>query len=322
MPTMTDALTEAFSRNIVLNVFRNSIWLSAFTRGWEPDAQDNYTVHIPSLVVPDSAVGAATRAELAKAPAYASPSTTLQDLVMDQHVRGAVEVERLDALENSLKNGEYVRRVSEQVGHALALNIDENLATAVTGTAFKAGQKLAVAGPIKVANPMSQNVEKVREALMLGLLYFTRANLISRNFTVGPGELSPVYWIAPPELNAAFVQDIVDSGWSDFRTAAASDAITSAGILSNTAWEGRFANVDILSTTSLPNAVGAGGYKAYMGITNAWAAALRGIENDVAGFGDGSTGGAYVDRFTSVGTFGRKQLNPDWIIEITISSVA
>ena len=268
MPTAIAALTEAFSRNMILNAFRSSVWLSVMTRGWEPDAQDNRTVHIPNLTVPAAAIdnpGRTGDGSVAKPPTFASPSTTLTDLIMDQIVRSAIELEKLDALENAMKDGEYERRVSEQLGQMMALNIDANFGTAITGANFAAAQKITVgdAGNVYIprGNPLGYGTgqsdatkqaasdELFMNSILLGLLNLTRANAIGRNFTVGPGEVSPVFWVGPPELTARFVQFLTKNSASGFsRDVLASSVQDSAGILSNMQFEGRWQNVDIMST--------------------------------------------------------------------------
>ena len=325
--TMTSALRVAQARSLLYEVFRRSVWLNVANRNWESDLANAFKVQIG--VLDDSGtVQDRTKAQLEVGPTYSTSGVT--NVEFSRAFIRAYDQIGMEDISTLGAGGALESFMAERLGRKTATQLDDKLAGVVAGVSYDtvngAGNDNLIetgsdSDTINAAFPhrgTTQAVEDFVSALKDAHMLLAMDNVIGGE-VIGSGLGSPAAAVMPIPLARLVADYLEDKGELLDRSSIAGQAVATRGILSNSAYMGTFAGLDIVSTNSIavPTAAANARWSSYVLPTNGTlVAALLPDAIDEARFGDGSTGGAYVMRRTVISKWGGAVVRPEHVIRV------
>ena len=326
--TMTSALRVAQARALLYQVFRRSVWLNVANRNWESDLANAFRVQIG--VLDDSGtVEDRTKAQLEVGPTYSTSGVTNVEF-QRSYIR-AFDQLGMEDMSTLGAGGALESFMAERLGRKTATQLDDKLAGVVAGVAFDTidgsgnDNDIPTGDDTNVINATfphraatTQAMEDFVTALKDAHMLLAMDNVIGGE-VVGTGLGSPAAAVMPIPLARLVADYLEDKGELLDRSSIAGQAVAARGILSNSAYMGTFAGLDITATNSIavPTAAANARWSCYVLPTNGTlVGALLPDAIDEGRFGDGSTGGAYVMRRTVISKWGGAVVRPEHVIRV------
>lgn len=327
MATTNANLRQIFVRDIVYLTYRKSVWLNLFNRQWESESEMGWKTQFSKLTDNVTASKMSDRTSLETGPTFSTATVSLQD-ANPFYLRAHGQINLADTREAG-PGPMLESRLAEVISTELALKMDDELASVVTGNTYSTANTnllstlgsstnyIARAFPHK--NATSAALPYVANAIAQAELQLRLKNVVNGQH-IGPGQPSSLAAVMNPALASLLIDYLEDTGAIDQPGSAGRQAAQQAGILSNSAYMGRYRTVDIVSTNSLAVPTGSANWEFYIIPTNSTCAAGVSVPDiDDARFGEGNTDGAYVWRRTVVQRGWGEVLRPAHLVKAVIT---
>ena len=257
MTTAAANRATVFSRDLMYQVFRRSIWLNLANRNWEAEFQNAGKVEIPDISAIADPV-ARTAAQLETAPTYSTSTVTNVPLTA-AFIRGHGSINMVD-IKRTGPGAALEADLAEKLSIQMAISLDDHLAGVITGGTYNAANlntlTVGTTGTdfVPRVSPFMPTTAKgmalVVNAIKVVHMLLFRKNVVG-GITLGAGEPSPLAVALQPELAATVVNYLEDKGELTDRASIAGQAGVNRGILSSAAYMGTYAGMDIVATNSL-----------------------------------------------------------------------
>lgn len=333
--TDTAVLRSLQTMDILFRAFQKSVWLNLMNRNWEDQFRQAYEVKLNKLTANVSVMdvdrtgNAVDGTDLTGPAVYTSAELT--DIAFHaSYVRASAQIDKMDVVEGA-PQGQLPEQVSEELSTKLAIHLDNkfySLFTAAAGTDAVTKIAKGSAGSDFIAKTQDSGYkpssdaayELIPDILDEALLTLTRRNFLDGEI-IGEGHSSQVAVVWPPEIGLNMARYLKKQGLLTSPSDIAGQAEVNKGIVSNTAFMGRYNGMDLVSWNGIKVPTGNGKWNIEIVSTMGCAAgAVSEPDIEEAGYGDGSTQGAYVQRWTAVSRWGGVIYEPDAYIRGTILS--
>ena len=332
MTTTAANSRTVFTRDLMYQVFRRSVWINICNRNWESDFAGASSVKIPDISAGAVSTETRTRTQLETGPTFST--STITNVTLDEKfIRGYASIPMAD-IKSTGPGPTLESRIAEEMAIEMAIELDDRIAAAVAALTFdevngSGNDNKVIAGTagsvfIDRTAPYTPTgtdaVKLVVNAVKLAHMYLFRKNVVA-GLTLGAGEPSPLAVVLPPELCATVVDYLETTGELTDRASIAGQAGVSRGILGTAAYMGTYAGADFAASNSLAVPTGTNNWLFYiLPTTSALAAAVEAPDIDEASYGQGNTAGAYVYRRTAISKYGIAALRPAHIFQAEVHS--
>lgn len=335
MATADADLRIVFTRDIIYEVFRRSVWANVFNQSWASESMMAWLVRFSEFLNTDEVKTeeVANRTALETGPTF---TTTVLDTTdaTPFYLRGYAQLNKAD-LKQTGTGPVFQQRLIEVLSRKLAIELDDKLAAVITGGTYEAigtGNSNLIPHlgddtdfvdrdfPHRAST--TDALDYVQSAMRDAELLLVQKNVLDGE-RVGPGAVGPISAMMNPALAAVLVDYLKEEGLIDLPMSAGRQALASSGVLGNTRYMGTVNNINIMATNSLAvPGTGADWDMYFIPTGSAAAAGIEVPEVDDAQYGEGNTGGAYVFRRTVVQKAWGKILRQAHIIKATIDAGA
>ena len=352
-PQVEDLLFQILYRCDMLRLFNRS-WNTEFQRSitfqLPGSLQPNAKIDVPADAQALETGPTWTSATLEEGPTVTRTllrGTAQHNLLIEREQLGgaqaAMEVE--DALANMMATGTQVEGDTPSPDC-----IDERIRAELTGVNVAAtpvrnlsdpskakGQLITVgtAGSVFLAPPsgsappaITGGADKLGEAIRSGVasaMYGLRQRrLVGQGTSTVQGPGGPTQWVlvAPLGIDWVWLEWMATQDGFIPASDIAVDATLDLGIRGSDLWSGmlRLFGVDVLIDLNLPAATSSKPWSMYLvpAASRALWAQVEMLDRDVARFGQGNTGGAYVERVVQLARLSHTLLRPDLITRIDV----
>lgn len=324
------AAIQIFAQGILYEMFRRSVWVNVGNRMWESTIASAKTGSIPELTPNIQIDSPADRDALAASPQYTTASLDKQDWSRE-FLRATSQMNLLDEIE-AAGGATLNRTLMEHFATNLALELDEKVAAKVTGSTFNAANDNAIsvgtagdtfigrAFPYPAVGADGAGLKLARDGINQAFLKLFEKNVVGGR-AIGVAGPSQVAALMPVGVANNLVDYLESVGELSTRASIAGQAVANRGILASTAFMGRYANIDIVATTSLDAPTGTDNWDMYvMPTMSVLAVGAFAPTFDVARFGSGNTAGQFIERRTAIQRWGAKVVRPEHIIRVRIEA--
>ena len=320
-----------FSNAILYEAYRRSVWLNVANRTWEEGLVNAKTVAIPDMTDNIAVDNPADADALQTALTYKNATMAGINMVRG-FVRAGAKIP-MDLLDRAGGGAEAEAALATRMGVLIAQNIDEKIAAEVAGQTYDtvngSGNDNSVpigsAGSnfIATAFPYSASgtiLKDMANALLNIKALLVTKGVVDGNLVGAGGGNGDAVAVLPTALAINLVKYLRDNGDLVTRESIAGQAAIEAGIASTTAFQGRYAGIDIVASDATGVAKSNAAWMGYVTVAGGpLAAAAFAPRIDEQRFGDGTTAGLYEMRRTAVGAYAAKVTRPEHIVQLSVA---
>ena len=320
-----------FSNAILYEAYRRSVWLNVANRTWEEGLANAKTVAIPDMTDNIAVDNPADSDALQTALTYKNATFAGINMVRG-FVRAGVKVP-MDALTRAGGGAEAEAALATRMGALIAQNIDGKIAAEVAGQTYDTvngtgnDNKLSIGAGgsnfIAVAFPYAASgtiLKLLADALLNIKALLVTKGVVDGNLIGAGGGNGDAVAVLPTALAVNLVKYLRDEGELIGREGVGTQAAIEAGIASTTAFQGRYAGIDIVASDATGVAASNATWKGYVTVAGGpLAAAAFAPVIDEQRFGDGTTAGLYEMRRTAVGAYAAKVTRPEHVVQLEVA---
>ena len=320
-----------FSNAILYQAYRRSVWLNVANRTWEEGLANAKTVTIPDMTDNIAVDNPADADALQTALTYKNATMAGINMVRG-FVRAGARIP-LDLLDRAGGGAEAEANLATRMGVLIAQNIDTKIAAEVAGQTYDTVNgsgndnsiPIGAAGSnyIGVAFPYSANgtiLKDLADALLNAKALLVTKGVVDGNLVGSGAGNGDAVAVLPTALAINLVKYLRDNGDLVTRESIAGQAAIEAGIASTTAFQGRYAGIDIVASDATGVAKSNAAWNGYITVAGGpLAAAVFPPRIDEQRFGDGTTAGLYEMRRTAVGVYATEVTRPAHIIQLSVA---
>ena len=335
-------LNRVISARIIYETFRRSIWMNIANRGWEAEFRQAWKGIIPDIDI------TVTGTEHADTEALEQPlSFTTSDISEIEIIRklytATGQVNARQVVE-SKAGGQIESKLIRQIAIDIAQKVDAEVSSLVKASSYTGGPtngyqincladdgtngegftraKVPVFRAIGTSTVTEDEaLEQFVETLAAARLYAQDLNLIGQE-VIGPDMPSNLVCVTTPQQAYLLGKHFRRLGQELMPGSAGRQALANAGILSNSAYSGRVAEIDIVSDQSLGVPSGNANYQSYIVPSRATVAAGMEIFRNNRYDPTLIDTGEYVIRRVSSVAYWAKILRKAHLGRITLNAIA